>query len=180
MNQLPSGAFSSQSAVPLREKIPSGYKQFSMQQFTPEQLQLFSQLFGLVGPESRLNKLAAGDEGAFAEMEAPALRQFGELQSGLASKFSGIGLGSRRSSGFQNTMTSAAQDFASKLQAERLGLSQQALMDLMNISQMLMGQRPFEKGLVEKPKSFLHEAGVQAAGEFGKSAGSKLFGLLGL
>lgn len=151
--QLMPGAFSSQSPTSvqgMQEKIPSGYRKFSLQQFTPEQMELFSQLFGNLGPESYLSKLAAGDQSQFAEMEAPALRQFNELQGGLASRFSGMGMGARKSSGFQNASSAAAQDFAGQLQSNRQGLQRQALMDLMGYSQSLMGQRPFEQGLAEK------------------------------
>lgn len=135
----------------MKEKIPSGYKKGSLQQFTPEQMQLFQQMFGQVGPESFLSKLAGGDQSTFDEMEAPALRQFAGLQGNLASRFSGMGgLGARKSSGFQNTMNSASSNFAQELQSQRQGLQRQALMDLMGISNSLLGQRPFENSLVQK------------------------------
>lgn len=147
MNSLPLGAFSSQS---MKEKIPSGYGKFSLNNFTPDQMNLFKQLFGLVSPESNLSRLAMGDESRFSEIEQPALRQFGELQGGLASRFSGMGMGSRNSSGFQNTMNAAAQDFAKQLQSNRQELQRQAIMDLMGLSNSLLGQRPQETGLYEK------------------------------
>ena len=50
---MPRGAFSSQ------EKRPHGYQKFAMQQFTPEQMELFSQMFSQVDPESFLSKLAS-------------------------------------------------------------------------------------------------------------------------
>ncbi len=140
---------------PFKEKIPSGYKTATLQQFTPEQLALFQQLFSHVGPESYLSRLAGGDQSMFGEIEAPALRQFGELQSGLASRFSGMGMGARKSSGFQNTMTSAAANFAQQLQSQRQELQRQALQDLFGMSQQLMGQRPYERALTEKEPSFL-------------------------
>jgi hypothetical protein len=134
-----------------KEKIPSGYKAGTLQQFTPEQLELFQQLFSHVGPESYLSRLAGGDEGLFEQMEEPALRQFSQLQGGLASRFSGMGgLGARRSSGFQNTANQAASDFAKDLQGQRQGLQRQALMDLMGISQSLLGERPFQRTLAPK------------------------------
>lgn len=170
MNSLPTGAFSSQQMP--KEKIPSGYKTFSLDQFTPEQKQLFQQMFGHLGPESQLGKLAAGDQGAFEEMERPALKQFGELQGGLASRFSGMGMGGRKSSGFQNTMTAAGQDFASQLQANRQNLQRQALSDLMGFSNQMLGQRPQERGLTEKPKSFLQELGLGLSGGIGQGIGN--------
>jgi len=103
-------------------KIPSGYKLGQIQQFTPEQQQLFQRLFSQVSPDSFLSRLASGDQSQFEALERPALKQFGELQGNLASRFSGMGSGARRSSGFQNTASTAAQDFAEKLQSQRLGL----------------------------------------------------------
>src|SRR5271156_1764295 len=83
-------------------KIPSGYKQARLQNFTPEQFELFQQLFSHLGPGSYLSRLAEGDESLFSEMEGPAMRQFQELQGDLASRFSGAGMGARKGSGFQN------------------------------------------------------------------------------
>lgn len=134
-----------------KEKIPAGYKSGSLQQFTPEQMQLFQQMFSHAGPESFLSRLAGGDEELFSQMEEPALRQFSQLQGGLASRFSGMGgLGARKSSGFQNTANQAASDFAKDLQGQRQGLQRQALTDLRGFSQELLGQRPYENFLVKK------------------------------
>jgi hypothetical protein len=71
------------------------------------------------------------------------MRQFSALQGGLASRFSGAGMGARRSSGFQNTASQANSDFAQTLQANRQGLQRQALMDLHGISQGLLNQQPY-------------------------------------
>jgi hypothetical protein len=130
--------------------IPKGYRSGQMQQFTPEQMQLFSQMFGHLGPESYLSKLAGGDQSVFEQMEAPAHRQFQQQIGGLASRFSGMGMGARRGSGFQNAATQGASDFAMNLQSNRKNLQRQALSDLMGFSNQLMGQRPFEQFMVEK------------------------------
>lgn len=156
---------------PMKEKIPSGYSKGSLQQFTPEQMQLFQQLFSHVGPDSFLSKLAGGDQSTFGEIEAPALKQFSALQGQLGSRFSGMGgggnqraLGAQKSSGFQNTMNSAAQDFAGQLQSQRQSLQQQALQDLMGFSNQLLGQKPYEQFLTKKQPS-------QWGQIFGKLAG---------
>lgn len=147
----------------MKEKIPSGYKKGSINQFTPEQNQLFQQMFGHVGPDSYLSKLAQGDQGTFDEMEAPALRQFSGMQGNLASRFSGMGgLGARKSSGFQNTMNSAASNFAQELQSNRQNLMRQALQDLMGYSGELLGQRPQENFLIKKQQN----PWVDIAGKF--------------
>ena len=131
--------------------IPKGYKTGQLQQFTPEQLQLFQQLFSQIGPESYLSRLAGGDEELFSEMEAPALRQFSGELGNIASRFSGMGLGGRHSSGFQNTATSAASNFAQELQAKRQGLQRQAIQDLFGMQESLLNQRPYERLYAQKP-----------------------------
>ena len=123
---------------------PAGYVQGQINNFTPEQQNLFKSLFSNVGQGSYLSKLAQGDQDTFSQIEAPALRQFQGLQSELASQFSGQGLGGRRSSGFQNQLGENTANFASQLQAQRYGLQRQALMDLHGMSQELLGQRPYE------------------------------------
>lgn len=161
------------SMKPFKEKTPSGYSKSRLQQFTPEMLQLFQQLFSHVGPESYLSKLASGDQSMFAEIEAPALKQFSGLQGNIASRFSGMGMGGRKSSGFQNTMNQAASDFAQQLQSQRQGLQRQAIQDLSGMSQMLLGQKPYETSLAEKPTPFWQDlvlAGVNAAGKVGSAA----------
>lgn len=138
-------------------QIPKGYKQGQLQQFTPEQMQLFQSLFSHAMPGSYLSKLAGGDQSIFNEIEAPAMRQFQGLQGNIASRFSGMGLGGRHNSGFQNTMNQAASDFAQGLQSQRQSLQRQAIMDLLGLSESLLGQRPYENFLVKKDRkpSFL-------------------------
>lgn len=138
-----------------KEKIPSGYKKGAIQQFTPQQMELFSQLFSQTGPESYLSRLAGGDEDIFNQIEAPAMRQFSGFQGNIASRFSGEGGGrgpmsSRRSSGFQNTMNQASSDFSQNLASRRQELQRQALMDLMGISSSLLSERPYEQFLIKK------------------------------
>src|SRR5580698_10554595 len=92
-----------------KDVIPKGYQKGQLSQFTPEQMQLFQSMFGQVAPGSYLSKLASGDQSQFDQLEAPAMRQFGELQGNIASRFSagfgGPGASSaRHRSGFQNTM----------------------------------------------------------------------------
>jgi len=160
-------------------KVPKGYQTGQIQQFTPEQMQLFQQMFGQVGPESFLGKLAGGDQSQFAEIEAPALQQFAGMQGNLASRFSGMGMGARRSSGFQNTMNQATSDFAQQLQSQRMGLQRQALQDLMGMSNQLLGQRPYEQFLTEKQTPFWQQLAIGlgggAAQGFGGAMGGKAF-----
>jgi len=170
-------------------KIPRGYRQGQIQQYTPEQTQLFESLFGQVGPGSQLSKLASGSDEGFAPYEDYANRQFQEFSGQNASRFSGLGMGARKGSGFQNLQTQGAQDFASQLAMQRQGLQRQALADLMGMSGMLLGQRPQENFLVEKHRRQsgfgkalgigLPLAGAAAGGFFGGPAGAALGGQLG-
>lgn len=133
-------------------KIPSGYKQFQVQKFTPEMMKQYQQLFSHVSPDSYLGRLAGGDQSAFEEMEAPAMRQFSALQGNIGSRFAGMGQGGIKSSGFKNTMNTAANQFAQDLASKRMEHRRNAIKDLMGFSEMLMGQQPYETGLVEKPQ----------------------------
>lgn len=158
-------------------KIPKGYQTGQIQRFTPEMMQLFKSLFSQVGPESYTSRLAGGDEELFDEMEAPALRQFNEMQGGLASRFSGMGgaksLSSRNSSGFQNASNSAAADFAQQLQSQRQELQRNAIKDLMGMSTNLLQQQPYDQYLVEKPQKQNKSSG------WGSAIGAGLGGLGG-
>lgn len=162
-------------------KTPSGYRSGQLAQFTPEQMQLFQQLFSRVSPESYTAKLAGGDEELFDQIEAPALKQFSGLQGNLASRFSGMGsLGGRRSSGFQNTANSAASDFAMQLQAQRQGLQRQAIQDLQGMSHQLLGERPYQQFLLPKPdKSVMGGFGGAIGAGLGAAAGFGLGGPAG-
>lgn len=149
-------------------KTPRGYDR--VDNYTPEQMQIFQQMFSNLSPGSFLSRLAGGDQDIFNQIEAPALQQFSGLQGGLASKFSGMGSGARRSSGFQNTLNQASSDFASQLQSQRQGLQQQALQDLMNMSNNLLQQSPYS--LIPKKKSFLQELLSSLGGGIGSGIGS--------
>ncbi len=156
-------------------KAPSGYRQF--QNFTPQQMQLFKQLFGNLGPDSFLANLAEGEEGTFDELEAPALSQFSGMQGQIASRFSGMGLGARNSSGFINSQNQAAKDFAGQLQSQRQGLQRQALQDMMNYSSQLLSQNPYSLAQKrQKQPSFLQSLGMSGAQGFGEGLGSYLSG----
>jgi hypothetical protein len=154
------------------EIIPKGYEKGRLANLDPQQMKLFQSLFAGVGPDSYLSKLAGGDEGTFAEIEAPALRQHAQIQGGLASRFGGGG--ALRGSGYQNAASGEASNFALQLQQQRQSLHQQAIKDLFGMSQDLLGVRPYETDLFEKQQKQrtpsgvpgLIGAGVGAAGGF--------------
>jgi len=159
--------------------IPKGYEKGRLQQYTPGQMAEFQRSFGRVGPESYTSRLAGGDQSMFEEMEAPAMRQFSGLQGGLASRFSGAGSGARHSSGFQNESSAAAGNFAQQLQAQRQGLQRQAIMDLHGMSQDLLGNKPYENFLMEKPQRQGFDWGGAVGGALGGLAGFATGGPMG-
>ena len=135
--------------------VPKGYQMGQMQQFTPEQMDLFRQLFSYLSPEGDVGRMARGDESYFEQLEKPAMRQLGQMQSQLASRFSGMGsFGGRRSSAHDIGQGALSQEFAEKLASQRMGLQRQALQDLFGMSQSLFGQRPTEKFVTEEQKPF--------------------------
>lgn len=131
---------------------PSGHKQKQMQNFTPQAMKLYESMFANVGPDSQLSKLANGDEETFSKIEAPAYKQFNALQGDISSRFSGMGMGARRGSGFQNSMNQASVDFSSELQARRQDMMRQAMKDLHEMSNSLLNQKPYENYLEEEPE----------------------------
>ena len=155
--------------------IPKGHKLGQIQQFTPEQMQLFQQLFSNVGPESYLSRLAGGDEASFQHAEAPAWRAFGEAQGQLGSRFSQLAPGAmsaQRGSGFKNAAGQLGSDFASQLASQRHSLQSNALSQMTNISNSLLGQRPYERSLHEKQMPFWQQATlgtIGAAGDIGSA-----------
>lgn len=149
-----------------------GYNMRQMPNYTPEQMDLFKSLFSNVGPGSYLSRLAGGDQALFDQIEQPAKRQFGEQQGQIASRFSNSGMGARRGSGFNNSMNQASQDFSSQLQQNRMGLQKDALSDLMNMSNQLLGQKPYNNFLQPKKKSFLETLFTEGLPMFGQAAGN--------
>jgi hypothetical protein len=132
--------------------IPKGYKKGQLANFDPQQMQLYKQGFDQVGPQSYLSRLAAGDQSAFDETEAPAKRQFQGLLGQLGSRFSGLGMGSRHGSGFNLSANQATSDFAQDLASKRQQLRSQAINDLMGLSNNLLSQRPYDRFLTQKQK----------------------------
>ncbi len=170
---------------------PSGYDVVQTPQMSPEMIQMIQQLRGKVEPGALgsigdLSKLAAGGtEDTWKQLEAPALRQFGQLQGNIASRFSGAGMGSRRSSGFQNALSGESTDLAERLQSQRLGLQQGAQNQLMSLYSQLMQMNPYEISLMEKKKkgfSGLNWGGALQGATTGAAAGSAahpIFGTIG-
>lgn len=174
-------------------RIPKGYSQGSIQQFSPEQMSLLQQLLQGLGDDSFLSQLAGGSQEGFDQMEAPAWRDFNAVQGNIASRFSGLGdTGGRSSSGFGHALNSASSNFAQDLASKRMGLQRQAMMDLHGLGNQLLGQRPQENFLVKKGGSWLDKllgslggaatgaaGGYMAGGPAGAAVGAAGGGLSG-
>lgn len=161
----------------------TGYNQIQFPRLSSEQQQLFSQVMGGASPGitaglGNLSQLAAGGSPEYwKQLEAPAMRQFGELQGDIASRFSGAGTGARRSSGFQNTMGGASADLAERLQSQRLGLQQNAISQLMGLYGNLMGTEMYDTYLTPEKKKLSKWRQLLGAGL--PIGGGILGGLLG-
>ena len=180
------GRLSGAGSSNMKENL-AGYQKGKVNIYDPAQMGLYQQQFGVAAPDSYLSRLASGDPALMEEMERPSLQQFGELQGNIASRFSGMGMGGRRSSGFQNTMGQASSDFAQQLQSNRQNLQRQAIQDLMGYSNQILGQRPYETFRTEKKQPWwkkLMGGGLQLAcgalgGALGGPGGSALGSQLG-
>jgi hypothetical protein len=151
-------------------KAPKGYKNF--QNFDPQMMELFQSLFGHLGPDSFLSRLAGGDQEGFDEMEAPALRQFQGMQGQLASRFSGAGMGARRGSGFQNSLNQQTSDFAQDLQSKRQQMQINALRELMGFSSDLLKQQPYSLIKKDRQPSFMDSIMSSAGQNIGQIPGA--------
>jgi hypothetical protein len=126
----------------------------TMSTLSPQQQQLMDRLMrgsegGIDSSLSYLSRLAGGDQSMFEEMEAPAMRQFGQMQGDIANRFSGAGMGqngmsARKGSGHANAQNSAASSFAEQMAGKRMGLQQSAVEQLMAMSQGLLNRQTQE------------------------------------
>jgi len=168
----------------------TGYKQITSPLQNANQADLTNFLHSILGGSGfkqglgQLSQLAGGDQGSFEALERPALRQFNALQGNLASRFSGMGTGARNSSGFQNASSGAAVDLAERLQSQRMAVQQNALSQLLGLSDSLLNRPTFQTGFIPKQQSMWEQllsglGGVtgQAGGQFGGLGLSKWAGL---
>lgn len=124
----------------------TGYNQVQFPTKSPEQMDIFKQLMGGSGGniQSILQQLkglsGGGSEEDWSQLEAPAMRQFGQMQGDIASRFSGLGSGARHSSGFKNSLRGASTDLAERLQSQRLGIQGNARDQLLSLYSALLGQ----------------------------------------
>jgi hypothetical protein len=165
----------SRKSVDSGDIVPTGQRVARLQNYTPQAMEQYENMFQHVGPDSYLSRLAGGDQSMFDELEAPAWQQFQQAQGQLASRFSGQGMGGRSGSAFQNAGGQLANDFAMNLQSQRMGMRNQALKELMGYSDALLNQKPYEKAMYDKPegkKNFWQKMGGGALRAAGTAAGT--------
>jgi hypothetical protein len=123
----------------------TGRSLVSASRLDPGQRDMFNRLRGGleggIGPGlDQISSLAGGGtEEQWRQLEAPAFRQFNQIQGDLASRFSGAGTGARRSSGFQNASSGAAADLAERLQSKRLSIQMSSRDQLLDLYSELLG-----------------------------------------
>lgn len=165
--------------------IPSGYGQYSLPTMGGDQKDIYNMLKtqfkgGAGDIYQKLFGMAQGQGDIFNQMEVPARR-------GLEQELGNIGMqfglsGSNKSSGFQNAIAGAGQNFAENLYGQRAGLMQKSMSDVMNLGNMLLGTPTEQFGLYQKEnilRDLMHLLGTatsQMAGTFG---GAKLAGKVG-
>lgn len=170
-----------------------GVKQQTFQQYSPEQMQAFNQLFqGLMGgtgafsdlfgefnPEHTANVFERG-------VAEPAMRNFQQrIQPGIMQAFADQGA----SSGLSNSLASAGQDLQRDLSGQlELFMNQARLQNMQNRMgglQGLLGAQPYQRFYPQQGQagiipSFLGSAGQGIGTGFGLGAANPLLKMLGL
>lgn len=155
----------------------TGYQSIQTPTKNAQQMGLFDQLYGgsKNGIDSALRGLTSqaqgGNEDYWSQLEAPARREFGQLQGNIASRFSRMGSGARRSSGHQNAQSGAATDFAERLGANRINLQKQAWDQLLGMGSHLFDSNLMETSLIPKKKKWWESLGEGIAGVGGNISG---------
>lgn len=169
----------------------TGHSLISQNRYGPDFSQLHGNLSQAIGPGltgglSQLAAQASGSPEAFAALEAPAMRDFQSGLGQIASRFSGMGTGARRSSGFGHATNAATQDFAERLQSQRLGFQQSAMQQLMQMYGLLSGTDLQDTWMMEnapkKPSWWKQAAGIGlplAGGALGGMFGGPMGAALG-
>lgn len=135
-------------------KPPKGFSQYSLPAMGPGQTDIYGLLknnFMQGGGNALQNLLgmAGGDQSAFSQLEAPMMQKFQrEILPGIANRYSGSGISS--SSGMQNAMATAATDFGTNMQAQRMNMMQQSIRDVLGLGEHLLGTPTQQFGLVKK------------------------------
>ena len=157
------GAYSSKGPYQ-GKKLGGGYTQGQMPNFTPEMMEFFSSLMDQLGEGSFLSRLANGDDSLTQEMEQGNMKEFNDLQGQMGSRFSGMGMGAQKGSGFKNAQNQASSDFASKLQGDRSAMRMNAIKELQGMGNNLLQQKPYENVAIAPGKPWW-ETSIETLGK---------------
>lgn len=171
------------------------YEQLQVPTKDPRQMELYQQVASALGPHLRgsvegMGQMAAGGTPEqWAQLEAPAMRQYQQAIGGIGARYSGLGMGTQKSSAFQNELTGSAADLAERLQGNRMSLQQNAQRQLLELYKHLMSTDTFENLFMEKerrnPWGGLFSGATSGAtagsafGPWGLAAGALLGGTAG-
>jgi len=134
--------------------IPSGYRQYSLPTMGGGQQEIYNLIKGQVGsafPDvfQSLLGTAKGNIPHFEAQEKYAQDLFNQqIAPQIANRYAGSGIGA--SSGMQNAIAGAGSNLAAQLQAQRTGLMQQSMRDVLGIGEHLLGMPTQQFGLVQK------------------------------
>jgi hypothetical protein len=164
--------------------LPKGYDMYSLPTMGGDQKSIYDLISGHFKEGAgdiyeKIFGLAGGNSDMFAQLEAPAIRQFNEqIAPGIANRYAGSGIGG--SSGMQNSLSAAGSNLAENLQSQRTGLMERSIQSVLGLGDRLMSQPTQQFGLVQKQNilnqimQLLGGVGGNIAGIYG---GSKLAGL---
>jgi hypothetical protein len=109
----------------------------------------------------------------FNKFEAPAMRQFDELQGDIGNRFAGMGSGSTGSTGFRNVMAREGQNLSSNLAAQRGQMQQGAIPQMLGYA-----QQPVSNWMTQMQQAFqpTQNQYTPAAPGFGGNIASSMFG----
>lgn len=156
-------------------KLPKGYSSYNLPTMGGGQKELYDLFKGQVSggvPDvfQKLLGMARGDQGTFSQMEAPLMRQFEqEILPGIAQRYAGHGISG--SSGMQNSLSNAATNLGTNLQAQRSDLMRQSMHDVLGIGQNLLGMQTQQSGLVQN-KSVINDLLKLLGGGLGSLGGT--------
>jgi hypothetical protein len=157
--------------------LGSGEKTKEFQRYNPQQEQVLNMLLG--GAQQQLpqgfeflqNILSQSPE-AMQAFERPALRQFEEqILPTIAERFTGMGIGSSRSSAFGQQLGAAGAGLSENLQAQRAGLGSNALTQLLGILSSGLAPR-FDRQIRPRQSGLLEQLAGNAATAAGQAIGS--------
>lgn len=165
-------------------KIPKGFGMYSLPTMGGGQADIYNMLkSGFEGGAGDVYKnlfgLAQGRSDMFDMLEAPALRQFQQqIAPSIAQRYAGSGIGA--SSGMQNAIAAAGGNLAQDLQAERMGLMERSMQNVLGLGERLLGTPTQQFGIVQKEnllRQIMQMLG-SAAGQAGATySGIKLAGI---